>query len=454
MQDKLVVLLVLMFLPLGTAFSGDGAGIESDPYMVEDCSMLDEIRDDKSSYYQLASDIDCSGIDFQSVDDFSGVLDGNGHLIDNLKIDEPDSSHVGLIGHAVNGAEIKNIGIKNAEVYGDLFVGALVGELSDATISSAYIVDSEVIGGSGSDEVGALIGLMRGSTPYTEDTYSINSSASGDSDVGGLIGQINDGELTRSYSASSAHLGTTEGTEGVLLGKLFGGVITNSYWQGDIVPMNSDGGTEKSESQLKQRSTYSGWDFTDVWERCPAANQGYPFLQDVGEFSCSEPELSLFSPSMVNTNPETVDLSVYVEHQNNREVNLSFYDSSDQLIGEKQNMDPDQLITTSWEGLNHESSYEWHVNVSDGLNTVMSDTQSFRTITIDFSWEDKTQLEDGYRIFANDTGVFNEVRRTSPNTESVEIAPQGLEFGMDYCFRSLAYNSAGQSGYTQDCLQP
>jgi hypothetical protein len=441
-------------LPLGTAFSGDGAGTSSDPYMVEDCSMLDEVRDEKDAYYALSSDIDCSGTSFQSVDDFSGVLDGQGHVIHNLEIDEPGSSHVGLIGHAIGGAEVKDIGVENADVTGQQFAGILVGELSDATLSRAYVADSMITGGDGSDEVGPLVGLLRGSTPLVEDAYSIGSSASGDSDVGGLVGQINDGEIRRTYSVSSATLGTTEGTEGVLLGKLFGGSVYNSYWQDDIEPMKSDGGTEKTEEQLKQISTFGGWDFDTVWERCPSGNSGYPFLQGVGDHSCAEPEISLPTPSGVNTHPSGVEPSIYVEHDEGREVNVTFYDSSNQVIDEKENMAPGQVISASWDGLDHESSYQWHANVTDGITEVRSSYHDFTTITVDFSWDDNTRIEDGYRVFANDTSTFNEVRRTSPDVESVEIAPEGLEFGTWYCFRSVAYNSAGQSGYTEDCLQP
>jgi hypothetical protein len=68
--------------------------------------------------------------------------------------------------------------------------------------------------------------------------------------------------ITNSYS-----IGTVWGSKNV--GGLVGlntGNITNSYW--DIETSNqtsSAGGEGKTTEQMKQQTTYIGWDFVSVW---------------------------------------------------------------------------------------------------------------------------------------------------------------------------------------------
>ena len=42
---------------------------------------------------------------------FTGIFDGNGHVIKNMTINRPDTNYVGLFGYTDSGSEIKNIGL-------------------------------------------------------------------------------------------------------------------------------------------------------------------------------------------------------------------------------------------------------------------------------------------------------------------------------------------------------
>ena len=126
-----------------------GTGTEDDPYLiytVHDLSSIGLLSSEWDKHFKLMADIDLSvhtGTTFNIIQSFSGIFDGNGHVVSNLTytLQEfkypdfnepffPNVSHVGLFGN-VGGlnAEIKNLGLVNPNVSvgtGD-YVGALAG---------------------------------------------------------------------------------------------------------------------------------------------------------------------------------------------------------------------------------------------------------------------------------------------------------------------------------------
>lgn len=442
--------LALSLTLTASAFSGTGSGTSENPYQVTSCSELDEVRDEKTANYQLQNNINCEGNTFTSINDFSGTFNGSGYEIQNFRIIEPSQDAVGVFGHVTGGTVVRT-GIRNAEVEGSQYVGALIGELSNGLLSESYAANSTV---TGDDEVGGLIGLMRGGDPLMTRSYAINTTASGPSDVGGLIGQINNGEVTKSYSTSSADMNSGQNTDGVLLGKLYGGSVSNSYYLETEEPGNSDGGSPKSKEELQQKSTYTGWDFDDSWDRCETGESNYPVLQE-SETSCLEPpEITAPAPDQVNKNPESVTLSAFFDHPTDSEINISFYDGDDNQIASLTERDAGQVVSADWNGLESEESYHWYASASVNGETVETDTQDFTTITAEVNWKDESVNEKGYRVFENSTGSFLETARTNPNTESTTIASPGLAFGKYTCFRIRSFNNAGQSEPAESCITP
>ncbi len=73
------------------------------------------------------ANIDMNNKNFDGIKHFKGTMDGNGHSIKNLKIDNP-TGNAGLI-HVLtgDGSEIKNLTIENGSIKGEKDVGAFVG---------------------------------------------------------------------------------------------------------------------------------------------------------------------------------------------------------------------------------------------------------------------------------------------------------------------------------------
>jgi len=98
--------------------------------------------------YELTQDIDASdtvnwngGAGFAPIGTyrrpFTGKFDGKGHKITGLYINRLDMSYIGLFGYMGSGSEVKNVGIENAMVSGDGYVGGLVGD-NGGTVSGCY----------------------------------------------------------------------------------------------------------------------------------------------------------------------------------------------------------------------------------------------------------------------------------------------------------------------------
>ena len=173
--------------------------------------------------YVLGNDIDASGsrvldngtgtpqgfkpIGPDSSHIFAGSFDGQGHVIRNLYINRTSADYVGLFGYA-SGATLKNIGLDNATVSGDEYVGGVAGYFEYGSISSCYST-GKVIGDS--DYVGGVVGYAYvASIGFCYNTGTVN----GYEEVGGVVGYIEYGDITSCYNT-----GTVSGYEEI------GGVV-------------------------------------------------------------------------------------------------------------------------------------------------------------------------------------------------------------------------------------
>lgn len=139
---------------------------------------------------------------------FLGTFDGQGHTIYNLVA--KGEEYVGLFGSAGNDpgwhkdipAVIKDVKIKNANVSGCHFVGALAGHLSlslNGSVTGCEVDGANVSGHWNSElkEDGNAIGAMFGHLQADKGTVTgnkvLNSSVSGIRKVGGLTGSLSAG---------------------------------------------------------------------------------------------------------------------------------------------------------------------------------------------------------------------------------------------------------------------
>ena len=178
----------------------------------------------------------------------------------------------GLVGSNNNGASITTCYATGA-VSGSQVVGGLVGSNNSGSISNCYSTGA-VTGGDESRYLGGLVGGNGGSISNCYSTGAV----SGAGYVGGLVGG-NTGSISNCYST-----GVVSGyfEVGGLVGYSYEGSISNSFWDMDTSGQTiSAGGTGLSTLQMKQQSSFVGWDFSymdgdeAIWFM---AFDGYPIL--------------------------------------------------------------------------------------------------------------------------------------------------------------------------------
>jgi hypothetical protein len=224
---------------------------------------------------------------------YSGVFEGNGHMISNLFINSSrdtqsratgyakadrwfaetkvGSIHLGLFEELAGGGVIRNVGLADVSVTrnfscskyhrarcADGFVGGLVG-VSAGTVSGSWVtgaVSNTITGGTNSwisqaAVVGGLVGYAHGSSviaaSYSEASVAVNHApkSSVRSQAGGLLG-ANDGTVVAAYAtgAVQSDLDALLPLAGHLVGGLVGrngGTIIASYAVGAV-----PGGFERS----------------------------------------------------------------------------------------------------------------------------------------------------------------------------------------------------------------
>ncbi len=298
--------------PVLTGAAMEGSGTEEDPYIVTTAAELDGIRDNLSAHYKLGNDLDLSGyenwmpIGYDAI--FLGTFDGDGHVIRGLNINS-EINPAGLFAESYG--IIRNVGLEDVSVasissgaYNSAFVGGLIGRNS-GTVENSYVTGNV----SGNDYVGGLVGYNDVSAAI-RNSYAI-SEVTGGFYVGGLVGfnaAMSDieeeyrGQISNSYA-----IGSVGGYDNV--GGLVGinhGVLENSYVYGTAgaseglespVANNgeygfSDTSFAKTQDEMRQESTFAGWDFDDIW----TIDEGndYPRLQ-IFQQSSPAPELDGFS---------------------------------------------------------------------------------------------------------------------------------------------------------------
>lgn len=224
-----------------------GSGTPGDPYIIDNASKLNVIRQSLDSCYKLNADIDLSDTvvwDYgqgwlpigSSVAPFTGVLDGNGYRINNLVINRPQSSYCGLFAYTQN-ALISHLGLSDVHVLTKNYSGSLIGSAVGGNIDDVSQTGIMLVGGysggivgylnsgtlqnsraqltlqSPSDNLGGLVGVLTSSGAISgtvENCYSTGSLKAG-WDLGGLVGYLAWGYVNNSYSHMSINGGRAIG---------------------------------------------------------------------------------------------------------------------------------------------------------------------------------------------------------------------------------------------------
>ena len=166
---------------------------------------------------------------------FSGIFDGNGHTVSNLKIEH--SFFIGLFS-AVTG-QINSLGLLNVNIVGASHVGSLAGVLDERGAIKNCYSNGGVI--RAITNLGGLVGLIFDTRVTVNNSYSAShiQVVAGGSTIGGLVGD-NRGKVHNSYS--TAPIASRTQDVGGLVGNLPSGLIMNSYSIGPVTGNLNVGG--------------------------------------------------------------------------------------------------------------------------------------------------------------------------------------------------------------------
>ena len=328
---KIMVLLLMICitvaeLPAMTANAGT-RGIAL--YTAED---LLKMKDSSSSFY-LANDIDMTEYGLWTPIGFKGTLDGNGYTISNMMVANQNGGLFSKLEHAaISNLTLTGVVKKGAiDCNGTYMDGCLAYAADNSTISGVS-VDGEMsiyAEHSGASNIGGIIGQLLGTskvqlcTNNTSITYTYEyASSSYTQFVGGLIGRTAEGtKVSNCYNTGDIYVSANSednAKEYAYAGGLVGGVggkLYYSYNIGSVAGEKSrfcgiasfdktgyalncytiencaeylyywykDSSVQpkcytKTELELKDKATYAGWDFDDIWMLDPAQNDGYPVL--------------------------------------------------------------------------------------------------------------------------------------------------------------------------------
>jgi hypothetical protein len=264
---------------------------------------LDNIRNNLSGHHILMNDLDSTtdgydelasptandGEGWQPIigtgsdPPFTGTFDGQGYEIRDLFINLPDKGYVGLFSIVGEGGRIENIGVVNANVTSNAYIGGLVG-INIGTVSNSYSTGSTTgilwVGGLVGENQGTVSnsystcnvasdygagGLMGGNVGTLSDSYS-TGSVTGEEGAGGLMA-ANSGTVSNSYSTGSV-------TGNDYVGGLVGyseGTASDSFWDTETSGQaTSAGGIGKTTAAMQDITTFSG----AAWNVIAVANPG------------------------------------------------------------------------------------------------------------------------------------------------------------------------------------
>ena len=227
-------------------FAG-GEGTPNDPYLIETPEQLDMVRNLPDKHFRQNANIDLSnwatGPGWKPICEymhnaFNGSYDGNGYIIENLRINRPEESEVGLFGAVGSSGKLINITLEGVDVTGYDGIGALAGA-NKGIISQCHVIDGTVTGITDGFHVGGLVGENI-SEGWIEHCHS-GADVSGDFIVGGLVGN----NIEHSTIINSSSSGTVTGVNAVggLAGKnLINSTIMASFATGDVTGIDVTGG--------------------------------------------------------------------------------------------------------------------------------------------------------------------------------------------------------------------
>ncbi|MCL1946870.1 MAG: T9SS type A sorting domain-containing protein, partial [Chitinivibrionia bacterium] len=278
-------------------------------------------------------------LNFQGTFDGAGFTISGVHIVDSENNSRWHYGMVGLFGGIGVFGTVKNLGVTDSYIEGrragglvstnigtvencyatgnvksvSIRAGGLV-TYNEGTIKNCYATGN--VEGSDIGDIGGLVAVSHGTIENCYATGNVNEGGEYSFSGGGLVGHNGpDGTITNCYATGNVKgndagglVGNNYGTitNGYAIGNIVGiisdfnnrvgglvggndgnyndgyveGIITSSYYDSETSGQSDDDGKgePKTTAEMKQQSTYTGWDFENIWAIAPAKNNGYPYL--------------------------------------------------------------------------------------------------------------------------------------------------------------------------------
>ena len=210
---------------LASAGGSGNSGSEDDPWQIATLCQLQDIRSAPAAHYRLASDIEAgpsrdwrAGEGFAPIAGFSGSFDGAGYQIFHLKVRSEVLEDVGMFAQ-LQGGLLQQVVLVNAQLWGSVNVGALVGRNEGGRIVNSGVTGSLFGGQVAGGLVGINAGMISGSAAQL-------TTEPGAQVAGGLVGRnLTGGSIDTSYAGGSVSGAVRAG--GLVADNL--GSVTDSY---------------------------------------------------------------------------------------------------------------------------------------------------------------------------------------------------------------------------------
>ncbi len=282
------------------AIPWDGKGTETNPYLISSAADLQKLsaavaanENMEDTYFLMTDNIWLNDTtDHASWDDFTegltlwtpigtlkspflGHFDGDGHVIGGLLTQSFKKDFAGLFGSIAGEATVQKVGVTASCFYGNKHVGGFVGLMLDSTKISNCYTHARTFA---NDYIGGFIGSI--------DHYYEESTRTDYWGVSYIYDSYATGKITlQSSSVSSScggFLGYSKSYYGYADWYYLGSSTYSCYFDEETVGLTTSprGGDACSPHEMRQKGTYYGWDFENLWGRRNDTNGGYPYFRN------------------------------------------------------------------------------------------------------------------------------------------------------------------------------
>lgn len=301
-------------IPLAIKINNTSEGSALNPSEITTCAELQAINNNFNWHYKIMNDIDCSdtknwngGQGFLGIGNggnyFVGTMDGqNFHVYDIYQnVPEENSGIFNYFSGAIKNLNFRDVEIVCNSTYCGGFAQQNAGTIEKSSITGSLLCRG-ACGGFASQQTGIISecwgdmvignnGYPGGFVGHIYGGSVSNSYFKGQitADNGGGIVGLNQSSIINTYSNA---LINDSGFNGALIGGQSGGNQSGSYWNKEVSGLDTMCGSGScddshglTDEQMKDPTSFVGWDFESVWAIDPEKNDGYPYLQWQTSFS-------------------------------------------------------------------------------------------------------------------------------------------------------------------------